>query len=149
MPPVPVPTAILSARGSWRAKTRAGEPRPRVQKPSCPALLQGEGKAEWNRQVRELHRLGLIARMDRGLLVLWCEAWANYLELTEAIRAAGGVKQGAALQLFWARKSAGETLLKVSALFGFSPSARSRLHVVEQTNVEDDPIEKLLSHRPS
>src|SRR5262245_50932234 len=80
--PAPTPTSVLEARGSWRAKTRAGEPRLPTERPSGPAWLSKEAQAEWRRVTRELLRMGVLAKADRAMLAEYCEAWSELVELS-------------------------------------------------------------------
>src|SRR5688572_22544012 len=77
--PQPVPTPILAARGSWRAKLRDGEPRFSDTTPNCPASLKGEARAEWRRQVKQLRGAGLLSQADRAMLAAFCEAWGEFI----------------------------------------------------------------------
>ncbi len=60
--PAPTPTKILEARGSWRAKARAGELTFPVERPECPAWLSTEARAEWDRVVERLEGAGVLAQ---------------------------------------------------------------------------------------
>ena len=66
--PAPLPTKTLELRRSWRAKKRRNEPKPPVEIPTCPSWLDREAKAEWQRVVPQLKRLGIIAKIDRACL---------------------------------------------------------------------------------
>lgn len=77
--PPRTPTAILKRRGSWRAKTREDEPGGGEQsRPVCPAWLEPEAKKEWRRLIPELAALGVLHRVDRNALALYCTRWAMW-----------------------------------------------------------------------
>jgi P27 family predicted phage terminase small subunit len=132
----PVPTAILEARGSRRAQGRRAEPRPQVEAPACPAWLSKEAKAEWRRQVKALVAMGVVAKCDRALLAVYCEAWGEFVQAAEAIGKSGLLikdPDGDKLRrnpLLTVRDHAAERLLKLAAQFGFSPAARTRVQAV-------------------
>lgn len=57
--------------------------------PSAPSTLCREAKAEWNRIVPELNRTGLLAKVDRGALAAYCDAWAKWNEARRLLDAEG------------------------------------------------------------
>jgi len=52
---------------------------PIVEIPDCPAHLMPEARKEWKRITPELERYGLISKLDRGALALYCQAWARWV----------------------------------------------------------------------
>jgi P27 family predicted phage terminase small subunit len=48
-----------------------------VETPDCPRHLWPEAKREWKRIGAELEDAGLIAKVDRAELALYCQAWAR------------------------------------------------------------------------
>jgi len=89
--PAPTPTSILNARGSWRAKGRANEPRPAAGAPPMPRWLSKEAKAEWKRIVPDLLALGVLTRVDRTALAAYCQAHAELVEATRLLEAEGRI----------------------------------------------------------
>ena len=82
--PKPTPTAILKARGSWRAKTREGEPEFEVGAPEPPAWLAGKA-VTWFRQTSEiLAERGVMTQADRVALAMWAQALSDYLDARDA-----------------------------------------------------------------
>lgn len=140
--PAPTPTTILEARGSWLPKTRAGEPRLPVERPSCPAWLSREAKAEWRRQVKELARMGVLARVDRGQLAVYCEAWGEFVEVCEQLRQTGRLLKAKKSDVVYTnplisiRNRAVERLIRLADRFGFSPAARARVQSEGQQTEE-------------
>jgi P27 family predicted phage terminase small subunit len=49
---------------------------PAVEIPGCPKHLLPEAKKEWRRIGPELEALGLISKIDRPALALYCQEWA-------------------------------------------------------------------------
>ena len=144
--PAPTPTAILELRGSRRAEGRAGEPRPPVKAPTCPARLKGEAKKEWVRVVKQLKAMAVLAEIDRALLAAYCEAWAELdaIERKMASQPEGGLlistSNGNIIQspLVGIRNRAVERLGRLAQQFGMSPAARTRLATGEAPAEEDD-----------
>ena len=55
-----------------------------VARPSLPRALPEEGKAEWRRVVPQLEEIGLLATIDRGVLIRYCQAWADWVRVRTA-----------------------------------------------------------------
>lgn len=113
----------------------------KVEVPPCPAFLGRIGRKEWRRQAEELKSLGVIAKLDRAALAVWCDTWEEYLTAVSMVRKHGKQVKGSMGQKvispwFRAKASAADRLLKYAAQFGFTPSARARINSVEQG--EDD-----------
>lgn len=81
--------------------------------------------------------MGVLARVDRAALVLWCQAWAEYVAVSAELEGKAPWAKGNS-RLVWIRKSAVDTLLKVAAQFGFTPAARARLNTKTQPDKPDD-----------
>lgn len=77
--PKPVPSNVLALRGSWRAKAPNADGRvePQIEIPGCPKHLLPEARKEWKRISPELEKLGLISRLDRTALALYCQSYAH------------------------------------------------------------------------
>jgi P27 family predicted phage terminase small subunit len=137
--PLPIPTSILEARGSWRAKVRtaAGEPRPPVRAPSCPGWLSKDAKVEWRRAARVLVAMRVLCEGDRAVLTGYAQAWAEFRQADEAIQrtgllvkdAEGGLKRNPLLAV---RNAAHERMVKDAAQLGLTPAARTRVREIEE-----------------
>lgn len=154
--PPPNNSHTLRARGSRLAKKRAAEEAAAgspgfmvapVERPDCPDWLDGEARAEWERQLDALAELGAIAKVDRAALAAWCEAWAEFVECCNQIRAGKrvveGAKPGSLVISPWVRMKnhAVDRLIKLGAQFGFTVAARSRIRAVESGLAEPEPDE--------
>lgn len=128
--------------------------RPEVEIPSSPAWIWPEAKKEWKRISAELEKYGLISKLDRAALVLYCQAWAKMvwaeqmlsraMKLAEekrvAAEAAGEIWTGGdgimvptsngnlIYSHYWVvgRHAAAE-VRRYLDLFGLSPAARSKV----------------------
>ena len=63
---------------------------PEVEIPDYPVWIWPEAKKEWKRIDGELEKYGLVSRLDRAALVLYCNAWAKMVwaerQLTRAMK---------------------------------------------------------------
>lgn len=155
--PKPLPANVHQLRGNPSKKPLASlleEFKPEVEIPSFPSWIWPEAKKEWKRISIELERYGLITKLDRAALVLYCQAWARMVwaeqMLTRAMKAAE--EQRAAAEARGEEWNGGDGLMVKTAngnftyshhwvvgknaaaqvksyldLFGLSPSARSRV----------------------
>jgi len=110
---------------------------PPVEIPACPNHLNEHGRKEWRRITVELEPLGLITKLDRSMLAMYCQAYGRWVHAELKIReqekaqADSGIKQLSpngyeqmSLWLIIANKSM-EQVHKYASEFGLSPSART------------------------
>jgi P27 family predicted phage terminase small subunit len=115
----------------------------------CPAELGVIARQEWDRVVPILAAADRLSELDRAALAIYCNAFAAWLEAITALRTDGTIVRSASgypvqsPYVSIASKNA-ETVLKVSAQFGFTPAARMRLpnqiedpFLLELRSVED------------
>ena len=104
-------------------------------------MLSKKAQAEWRRIVPELQRAGILTRLDRTTLALYCQAYSDYVESLEMFEKPWpttplfetknkNVVQHPALSI---RNKAFKTLVSIAAEFGLSPSSRSKIEVTENT----------------
>ncbi len=128
---------------------------PEIEIPGCPPHFFKEAKKEWKRIVPELKRYGLISKLDRAVLSLYCQSWAQLvfaesrlnrdMKLAEERRAeaedkgedyVGGdgmvtitTNGNMTSSPYWVMANrAREQVDKFLANFGLSPSARGRVN---------------------
>jgi P27 family predicted phage terminase small subunit len=124
-------------------------PKPRPRRVSCPAWLSSEAKAEWRRLAPELERLGLLTRLDRSSLAVYCEVFGEWRRAQRVIRerghmyvtASGRVRERPEVAI---AGSAVKTMKAYAVEFGLTPSSRSRLSLEEPITEEDDEFVRLL-----
>ena len=114
-----------------------------VGRPSMPRDLPAEAKAEWRRVVPELESIGIIATIDRALLVRYCSAWADWVELQRLIQTSGKVLKGARGHLvrnpLWFQlQDAGATVTELGRQLGLSPVARLRAGIAHERPADPD-----------
>ena len=141
--PRPEPTTLRLLRGNpSKRPLNAHEPRPRIEIPTCPSHLSAEAKREWRRSSKLLAEMGLLARIDRAALAVFCEAWARWVDAERALQQYGVIVKspnGFPMQspyLAVANKAM-EQLRQLLGEFGMSPAARTRVHA--QPAVGGDP----------
>lgn len=119
---------------------------PEVAVPSIPAHLSKEARKEWKRITVELEALGLISRLDRAALALYCQAWARLvlveMELEKRRAAAEAAGENEFDAVFVQKTPTGfdrdsrlinmvrdlqKDVDRYQASFGLSPSSRSKV----------------------
>jgi len=150
--PQKTPTKTLAMRGSWRAKTRDGEPEPSGKMPECPDWLDADAHAEWNRVLVELEGMGIVGATDYAVLVGYCESWSQYKQAVEMLARTGPLHKprndGEVRRspMVFILKDAREAMLKFARELGLSPAARASVSVASGGD-DDDPLAALLRKR--
>lgn len=86
-----LPANVHILRGNPSKKSVAellDELQPLVEIPGCPRHLLPEARKEWKRITPELERYGLISKLDRATLALYCQAWARWVWAEEQLQRA-------------------------------------------------------------
>ena len=148
----PQPTALRLIKGNpGKRPLPENEPRPAPAAPEMPDWLEGEAAAEWERVVPQLEALGLLAQIHRAVLVTYCTAWADYVELYQDVTetgwtvptADGGRKRNPNAASL---RDAYERLRSAASEFGMTPSALVRLATPGDGTVMD-PLDELEQRR--
>lgn len=146
------PTRLKVIQGNpGKRKLPEGEPTPAVEIPTRPEWLDAEAKREWNRITPYLKEQGLIAKIDRALVAMWCQCWAQYVWAVKDIEENGTTfetekgYQGPRPAVAIATKMI-EKLTSLSARFGFTPSDRAKMGVSTEKKAEN-PLETFLRQR--
>jgi P27 family predicted phage terminase small subunit len=136
--PKPLPANVHLLRGNPSKKTTSqlvDGVSPLVEIPQAPKHLKGEALKEWKIITIELEKLGLISKIDRAVLSMYCTAWGRHVDAENKIREMGAdglvseTPNGFQVQSAWVNISnkAMEQCHKYLCEFGMSPSARSRV----------------------
>jgi P27 family predicted phage terminase small subunit len=113
--------------------------------PEPPDFLgTGEARQEWLRLAPQLHALGLLTAVDVPMLAVYCtsyERWRTALSLLNQLEANDPVMKGLLIKsrdrgavrnpLLAVVRHEADTMRLLAAEFGFTPSARSRIHAVD------------------
>lgn len=123
---------------------RDNEPQPAPGRPSCPAWLDREAKAEWRRIVPDLDAMGVLTRVDRSALAAYCATWSRWRDAEEKLQkfgpvlkptASGYLPQSPFVAL---ARTYLEEMTRLMREFGLTPASRSRLEVHSAHNDEDE-----------
>lgn len=112
-------------------------------------LINDEAKNEWKRIVKELKEIELIGNLDRNNLGGYCNAFANYVKVTELLKnqeyyLERETRTGTILvknPLVDIQKSYAEEMRKFAALCGLTIDSRLKA-VATKTDVEKQELEK-------
>lgn len=164
----PKPVELRVLHGSAAERARAEHPQPRRVLPRCPEFLTGEAERCWKRLARELYDAGLLTAVDRDALATYCAAFARWRKAEDLLAKSGEIIRteikteldangnkvvtggGNVIQNPWLAISnkAQETMNKLAAEFGMTPSSRSRVKAEQsfakkQVSVERGPVVKV------
>ena len=146
----PKPTALKVLEGNpGKRPLNLYEPAPEGKLPECPAWLEEEAKAEWERLAVPMHNLGLLTELDMAAFAAYCQAYARWKEAEEFITQHGTiVKTPSGYWQQVPQVSIAQTYLKMmqksAEQFGLTPSSRSRIVADIHSGGEDDELEALL-----
>lgn len=111
--------------------------------PAPPKGLSAKASAEWRRIVPELERAGVLATIDRGILVAYVTAWGHMMEAEELLKAEGvtHVRQNdntrakhPAWQIY---REANRTLVAAARELYMTPTSRLRIPVPAGAEMSD------------
>lgn len=111
--------------------------------PDPPRHLSAGARAEWRQVVPELHRMGVIARLDGTLLAMYAEAVARW-RAAERIVAADGMllttQQGNRIQhpAVGVANVARRDAVRIMGELGLTPAARAKMEAVATNEDEVD-----------
>ena len=137
----PSPTQLKLVRGNpgKRPIRAAGEPKPGHTLPEAPVHLSARAKAAWGQIAPILSRMGVLTEADAVALELLCEAYADYSEARDELRAFGSnyyettTQTGATMRRLYPAVSvmqeADRRIRNWLVEFGQTPSARSRIQI--------------------
>jgi len=137
--PKPMPKELLRARGTRRGKDRGDEPRPNLQRPSCPKWLDANAKREWRKLLPDLEPMRFLSKVDRNALARYCQLLSRWRRAEEFLQKYGDTypikgddeKVRCFMpfpQVAIASKLA-HLLGQLEQEFGMTPSGRSRIRV--------------------
>jgi len=152
--PPPKPTAIKAAEGNpGKRKLNPGDLAEAAKRPKCPAWLDEEARKKWRELTGILMERRVLRRDDQALLSQFCQDWSDLVlarrqfhdlgEKRLLVSTEAGPRVNPLLRII-ERKT--ESLVRISARFGFSPADRARIMFEEPfPGKEADPLEALLA----
>jgi P27 family predicted phage terminase small subunit len=155
--PRPTPTALLKARGTYRAdRARKNEVKGPSGIPRCPAGLDKAAKKSWNHLIPMLMRMGVLSRADRNAIIRYCTDWSRWNRLQQFLAkngecypikdGNGNIKSLAPFPHATTANKLSLLLTKFEQEFGMTPSARTRIECSGAED-EDETIEEYLEGR--
>ena len=139
-PPVPFPLKVL--RGNPGKRPMRPEPQPEIAAdvPEPPAFITGYAADEWWKTASELHRLGLLTRIDVPALAAYCHAYGQWRMAAKSLakmQQNDPIMNGMIIKTKYGdaainplvsivRKHAGD-VVRYASEFGLTALARSRL----------------------
>jgi P27 family predicted phage terminase small subunit len=141
----PVPDNVRALRGNPGKRKPPSRPKAVVAQPSKPTDLKGEGLAEWNRVTPELERMGLLSRIDRGALLLYCASFGLWHETWRRIMADGPVTEDERKlprkhPLWQVYRDSAALVASLAKDLGLTPASRGRMTVPEKDEEGGDGI---------
>lgn len=112
-----------------------------------PRDLKGEARREWRRIVPELEETGILTLIDRALLIRYCRAWADWVELDELLAKSSKLMRGQKGNLvrnpLWLlRRDADDIVTELGRQLGLSPMARLRSGIDHKRPRDDEAAEE-------
>lgn len=158
--PVPTPSALKRLRGTFRSD-RAGNEPVAVGKPSCPGWLKDtDARKEYRRLVRLLSTMGVLGAVDGNALTRYVLTWVRWRRIVQTLEqnsaaevmvlkdGGGKVKMMQVSALHSVARSLADELGRLEAGFGMTPSARSRINVIQGKQQEPgDAILGFIGHQ--
>lgn len=155
----PEPTHLRLVKGNpSRRPLPKDEPKPRValRMPDPPSHLNAPAKREWRRKAPELHRIGLLTKIDDGALAAYCYSYGIWVEATKELakvkrkmaadgkEAYGGFLASTKTSvmvnpLVTVARDALRDMMRVAVEFGMTPSARTRIEAEPPSDRQPDP----------
>jgi P27 family predicted phage terminase small subunit len=141
----PIPDNVRNLRGNAGKRKPPSRPKAVVAQPSKPSDLKGEGLAEWKRVTPELERMGLLSKLDRGVLLLYCATYGIWHETWSRIMADGAVtvderKLPRKHPLWQVYRDSAASIASLADKLGLTPAARGRMTVPEKEEDGGDSI---------
>jgi len=153
-PPL-TPTRTLKLRGSWRGKINKHEPQVDPERPVCPAWIDRTAKLWWREVVPQLHKMGVLAKIDRKALERTAVIYSRWRRMMAFITEHGetyNVKDSKGKVKYLKRfpqvaiaAELDKELGRCYAEFGMTPSARSRV-TATATPAQQTPAALMFGH---
>lgn len=146
--PKPVPDNVHRLNNNPSKKRLNFDPNTAVpvEIPECPDFLSEAAKQEWDRITVDLFRFGLVSKIDRAALAVYCQAYARLAQIETELNNKGlegltqktpnGYEVPSALIIL--AKQQIEIMKSFLAEFGMTPSARVRVNPSPQMDLFPD-----------
>ena len=149
--PKPKPSKLKLVRGNpGKRPLNEAEPKPEpnANVPAAPRHLSKDALKEWQRVCSDLVALGILTNLDRAALAAYCQSYGRWVQAERALAKIEGkadsltveTQSGNTIQspLVGIANKAMADMVRYSAEFGMTPSARTRVHA--EPVQEDNPF---------
>jgi P27 family predicted phage terminase small subunit len=132
------PTAVLAARGSWRANARQHEPKYEVKVPVAPKWVDKKGRTFFRRLAGKMAGAGVMTDADTLALGLLTNCFVMYKEANdilerEGVTLTGTNKLGEPYTIqhpcVHIMLSTWDRIVKMCCQFGLTPASRASIQV--------------------
>ena len=136
--------------GSRGARKHPGDVfTPEAKAPICPSWLDKDAKREWARIVPLLNEHGMLSKIDRTALAVYCQAYAEFKHATKMLQSEGRVttaSTGYVQQHPYVviQHKAIQTIKTFCTEFGLTPGARGRVMITKGRGNNDEGVRRLL-----
>ncbi len=131
----PRPTHLKAIEGNpGKRPLNLVEPKPPPGRPFAPPDLSDDAKKEWQYVVPKLAEMGMLHKLDRRNLIIYCELVHTFNEATDEVKDKGVIVVGQkgeavknpAVQI---QRDAARLISTYSRMFGLDPADRAMLEV--------------------
>ena len=136
--PMPAQLKLLRGNPGKRPVAEGLRPEQAADVPEPPPFIVGYAADEWWTVATELHRLGVLTKIDGATLAAYCQAYATWRDATELLaslagdpmrgfiarNAAGGYSEN---PLLYTQRKAASDMMRFANEFGLTPGARARI----------------------
>ena len=149
------PDALKKLHGTARKDRTVGSTAPATGMPTRPVGLSPQATRVWKSLGPKLHDLGLLAQIDQSTFAVYCQAYADWLELTRILNKLGvrnwysetesGYRQ--VIPEVAVRDKAYQVMQRLETRFGLDPSSRSGIAIEGQQKIANATEEFLFAPR--
>lgn len=149
--PLPLSDEALRARGSTLKRPAPSAASFAAGAPPCPPHLAGEARAEWRRACKELAAAGVLCKVDRAVMSVYCESWGMFVAASAGIAdclaadPSAGLSRALTLGYVKLQKESAAQVLKCAAQLGLSPAARPRVKAQAGPPAKKEGLAKLFN----
>jgi P27 family predicted phage terminase small subunit len=148
----PKPNELKILEGSRADRVNQNAPEAIREPLERPDHLDEDARAEWDRLLPQLERMGVISQTDSAVLALYCVAFSRWLSSrAELLRHGlvietdlGGTKANPAAAIV---AKCEDQMARLLAELGCTPSSRGRLDRLK-ADAQPDEFEELLTSKP-
>jgi P27 family predicted phage terminase small subunit len=137
------PDALKKLHGTARKDRSVGSTPTPTGMPTRPVGLSSQATRVWKSLAPKLYDLGLLAQIDQSTFAVYCQAYADWLELTRILNKLGvrnwysetesGYRQ--VIPEVAVRDKAYQVMQRLETRFGLDPSSRSGIAIEGQQKI--------------